>query len=107
MEKKIENLLSSLKSLLKKRYGNDLTKIYLFGSQTNSYKPDSDFDIMLIFKESKNWKEINQIIDIIIDFGIKNDIVFDSKIYFEKDLINPLIKEIPFVKSVLKTGIKI
>jgi len=56
--------------------------IYLFGSQTNSYKPDSDFDVMLIFKKSKNWKEINKILDLIIDFGIENDIVFDAKVYF-------------------------
>jgi len=107
MEQKVENLLISLKSILKQKYGRDLSIVYLFGSQTNSYKPDSDFDVMLIFKKSKNWKEINKILDLIIDFGIENDIVFDAKVYFENDLNNSLIKEIPFVKSILETGIKI
>ena len=107
MEQKVENLLISLKSILKQKYGRDLSIVYLFGSQTNSYKPDSDFDVMLIFKKSKNWKEINKILDLIIGFGIENDIVFDAKVYFENDLNNSLIKEIPFVKSILETGIKI
>ena len=85
MEQKVENLLISLKSILKQKYGRDLSIVYLFGSQTNSYKPDSDFDVMLIFKKSKNWKEINKILDLIIGFGIENDIVFDAKVYFEND----------------------
>ena len=41
------------------------------------------------------------------DFGIDNDIVFDAKVYFENDLNNSLIKEIPFVKNIIATGIKI
>lgn len=85
-----------------------MSAIYIFDSQIKSYNPDSDFDIMLIFKKSKNWKEINKIIDLIIDFGIENDIVFDPKIYIENKLNDPLVKEeIPFVKNVLTTGIKI
>ena len=107
MDQKVENLLISLKSILKQKYGRDLSIIYLFGSQTNSYNPDSDFDVMLIFKKSKGWKETNKILDLITDFGIDNDIVFDAKVYFENDLNNSLIKEIPFVKSILETGIKI
>lgn len=84
-----------------------MSAIYIFGSQIKSYNPASDFDRMLIFKKSKNWKEINKIIGLIIDFGIENDIVFDPKIYIENKLNDPLVKEIPFVKNVLTTGKKI
>jgi predicted nucleotidyltransferase len=107
MDQKVENLLISLKSILKQNYGKDLSAVYLFGSQTSSFNPDSDFDVMLVFKEFKDWKEIKEILDLITDFGIDNDIVFDAKVYFENDLNNSMIGEIPFVKNVIETGIKI
>jgi hypothetical protein len=65
------------------------------------------YKLMLIFKKSKGWEETNKILDLITDFGIDNDIVFDAKVYFENDLNNSFIKEIPFVKNIIATGIKI
>jgi len=53
MDKKIFTV-SILKETLQKGYGNDFSRLYLFGSQINSYHPESDCDIMIVFKKTKD-----------------------------------------------------
>jgi len=107
MDTELKIILTSLKEMLKNKYGHDFLKLYIFGSQKDSFHPDSDCDVMIIFKKEKNWKEIKKIMDLVIDIGIENDIVFDSKIYSEVDLNKPIYKEIPLIKNILKTGVVI
>jgi len=105
MNKKIFAVLSILKETLLKEYGNDFLRLYLFGSQLNSYHPESDCDIMIIFKKTKDWREIKKITNLVIDIGIENDIVFNSKIYSENQLKKPIYREIPFIQNALHTGV--
>ncbi|MGM0365283.1 MAG: nucleotidyltransferase domain-containing protein [Actinomycetota bacterium] len=107
MDKKIFKILSILKKALQKKYSNDFSNLLLFGSQMNSYNPESDCDIMIIFKKTKDWKEVREVMDLVLDIGIENDIVFNTKIYSESQLKKPVYREVPFIKNVLNSGMKV
>ena len=105
MDIKIKKILYTLKEILENKYSSDYSKLYLFGSQIDSYHPDSDCDIMIVFKKAKDWKQIKEIMDLVIDVGIENDIVFNSKIYSENQLETHIYKEVPLIQNILKAGV--
>ena len=70
MDTELKIILTSLKEMLKNKYGHDFLRLYIFGSQKDSFRPDSDCDVMIIFKKEKNWKEIKEIMDLVIDYTV-------------------------------------
>lgn len=95
-----------LQETIEQKLPNKIYCLYCYGSRVMQHRTDTDFDILLITNDDLDWRTEEKIIDIVIDFGIDNDIVFDpqvlSKQNFEKNL-----SVMPFIKNVKKEGIRI
>ena len=87
MKKKNSLILSDLKKLLKNRFGENLFHLILFGSQmegkANKY---SDYDILIILKESFDWKIEREISDICSEIDLKYDLIIDFHVLCVHDL---------------------
>jgi len=83
--------------------GISLKGLYLFGSRARNlqYK-DSDYDIAVILKTPVNQVTKDEIRSVIYDIMLKYDVVIDSHIYAEPDIINPAT---PFRKIIKSEGI--
>jgi predicted nucleotidyltransferase len=86
-----------------KSHFRDFKGTYFFGSRMrNESTEDSDYDLLLTFDHKLNWKEKNQIYDLIAEIELKENIVIDIKAYQESELRNVWT---PFREKVLKEGI--
>ncbi|MCD4784312.1 MAG: nucleotidyltransferase domain-containing protein [Candidatus Eremiobacteraeota bacterium] len=107
MDKKLRKALLEMKKTLEEEYPDDFQKLYLFGSQVKKFNPDSDCDIATIFSKEKNWKFRENIMNILIDFGIEYDLVLDIKIFSQDQLNKSIYQEMPLVKNIFATGVRI
>ena len=102
MPQKMNGLLQTYISEIKKIYGTHLSKIILYGSYARGdFRPDSDVDIMILLDLSdldlkKYSKELSYMT---YDFNLDNDI--DIKIGTRKDLVSYRIET---AKSDLKSA---
>ena len=88
MPQKMNGLLQTYISEIKKIYGTHLSKIILYGSYARGdFRPDSDVDIMIL-----------------LDFNLDNDIdikpIAKSESHFKKWVVN-----YPFYENVNKEGV--
>ena len=91
----IEEVRNSLKES-----GIALKGIYLFGSRAkNLQDKNSDYDVAVILKTPVNQAIKDEIRSVIYDIMLKHDVVIDSHIYAESDIINPAT---PF-RNVIRT----
>ena len=83
----IKDLLQELKIELKKRYGNKLRKIMLFGSYARGeYRSDSDIDIAVILADFPHaCAEIERTGDIVSALSLKFDTLISLVPIKEKD----------------------
>ena len=95
-----------LQDTIEQKLPNMIYCLYCYGSRVNQHRIDADFDILLITNENINWKIEERIIDIVIDFGIDNDIVFDPQILSKQDFEKNLTV-MPFIENVKRDGIKV
>lgn len=107
MDEKLKKALLEMKEMLKEEYPDDFQELYLFGSQVEKFNPDSDCDIATIFSKDKNWKFKEDIMNILIDFGIEYDLVLDIKIFSQDQLNKSIYREMPLVKNIFTTGVRI
>lgn len=95
-------LIRKINHLIKAHFA-DFKGSYFFGSRTQGAGgPDSDYDILLTFEHKPNWREKNQIYDLIAEIELKERIVIDIKAYQESELKSVWT---PFREKVLKEGI--
>jgi len=80
--------------------------LYCYGSRVKQHRTDTDFDILLITNYDLDWRTEERIIDIVIDFGIDNDIVFDPQVLSKQDFEKTL-SIMPFIENVKREGIKV
>lgn len=106
LDKKDKELISTLKSILQKKFGSLILSIHCYGSRITHGNTDSDFDILILTDKSLNWKEKRLVKNEVYDFGIDNDLVFDPKILSIGEF-EDTYSFMPFVKSVKSTGIAI
>jgi predicted nucleotidyltransferase len=86
-----------------KSYFADFRGTYFYGSRLRKdYTEDSDYDLLLMFGHRLNWKEKNQIYDLIAEIELKEKVVIDIKAYDESELRNVWT---PFREKVIKEGI--
>ena len=99
-----QHILKDMKSLLNQNYPNEVVNIILFGSQINGAKEDSDFDILVVLKNTVNWKTEKEINDLLYQVDLKYGIVTDTHILSEKD-IQSLRGKQPVFMNALTNGI--
>jgi predicted nucleotidyltransferase len=97
-----EIIVNELKSELKEKYP-DFRGIYLFGSRARGDEhKDSDYDIAIIFDRKIDWRFDDKIMDSIINYEIKYDLLFDYHVFNFNDILEPIT---PFRNNVRKEGI--
>jgi len=96
---KTETIIEEVRKLLKES-GIALKGIYLFGSRAKNHQDtESDYDIAVILKTPVNQVIKDEIRSVIYDIMLKYDVVIDSHVYTEFDIINPAT---PF-RNVIRT----
>ena len=98
----VKLLVEKVNRVIKAHFA-DFKGAYFFGSRAKEkYSEDSDYDILLTFNHELNWKEKNQVYDLIAEIELKENVIIDIKAYQDSDLKN---KWTPFREKVLKEGI--
>ena len=95
-----------LRNIIEHKSPTKIYCLYCYGSCVNQHRIDADFDILLITKDDPDWRTEKKIIDIIIDFGIDNDIVFDPQVLSKRDFEKTL-SVMPFIENVNREGVKV
>ena len=105
---KEKQAINKLVEGLKKLYGDNLSRLILYGSKARSdAEPDSDIDILVILKKMMHtrYDEISRIVDISSPICLENNILI-SAIPMEEKWIDTDYKTI-FVNNVLNEGMPI
>ena len=95
-----------LKDIIEQKLSTKIYSLYCYGSRVKKHITDTDFDILLITNDDVDWRTEEKIIDIVIDFGIDNDIVFDPQVLSRRDFEKTL-SIMPFIENVKREGIKV
>lgn len=92
---------------LKKLYGDNLTRVILYGSKARGEsQPDSDIDILAVLKEmGSNYDEIGKINEVAAPLSLKYDIVL-SVLPKKEERFNESYKTI-FIHNVLSEGVSL
>jgi len=73
INKVIKNLIEKLSAKF-----NDFEGIYFYGSRVKgSYKKESDYDMIFLFKDGYDFEKERELAGIIIDSELENDIFID------------------------------
>jgi predicted nucleotidyltransferase len=99
------SVLREIKDLLVAKFGSEIERVILFGSQAeDAQRPDSDFDILVILKNPHDWRVRRQISEVCYDIDLKYDIRTDIKTISVGELREPRGRQ-PFIQRALKEGI--
>ncbi len=102
---KTQQILGDLKNLLSEKLGSNLKEVILFGSQAyGGATVDSDYDFLIILKETPDWRLKRQISAYCYDLDLKYETLLDIQIFGEKEL-NTLRGKQPIFQTALKKGI--
>ncbi|HEX9972744.1 MAG TPA: nucleotidyltransferase domain-containing protein [bacterium] len=101
MSPKNKEIVLAIHNLLKKKF-SDYAGLYFYGSRTGKkFKSESDFDIVVTFKNEVDWKRENEVWGEIALFELENNIFTDIKIYQYSELHR---QDTPYRENVIKTG---
>jgi predicted nucleotidyltransferase len=96
-------ILSDLKGIISSRFRDNLKDIILFGSQlSGNTNQGSDYDILIILKQSPDWKTEREISDLCYEIDLKYGIITDTHILSENDLDSLKGKQPIFVNALNK-----
>lgn len=97
-----KSLIEEVRNSLKES-GINLMGIYLFGSRSKEKQhSESDYDLAIILKSAVSQSIKDSIRSVIYDIMLKYDVVIDSHIYSESDIVNP---QTPFREIIKNEGI--
>ena len=100
MSKKDEKLISAIHNLLRRRF-SDYFGLYFYGSRKQvSFKDDSDYDIVVTFKNKVDWKKENDVWGELVLFEMEHDISTDVKVYQYSELKK---QNTPYREEVVKS----
>ena len=98
-------ILRDLKSVLTKKFGNNIKDVILFGSHANERaNRDSDYDILIILLKKPNWKYEREISKVCYSIDLKYDIITDIHLLAESEL-NTLRGKQPIFKNAISKGL--
>lgn len=103
MEEKYQWAIDEFARRALKRYKNEIDSIILFGSVARGEaREDSDIDILVVWKgdEAEGWRSMT---------GLAFDVLLDVEEYISVKVLDleDLKAENPFIKNVMKEGVKI
>lgn len=99
-------LITTLKQMLLREFGDKIRDVILFGSQAKGTATElSDYDILIILNEPYNWKLRDRITDVMYDMELKHDILFDKHLLSVNEIKNSLRGAEPIYKNAIKNGI--
>ena len=97
-EKSVLNLLSER---IKNKFPE--SKIWLYGSRAKgTSKPDSDYDLFIVYKNDPDKKKIREII---WEVGFENDILLVGSYLSENIFLNPKMKNSFYIQNVMNQRI--
>ncbi len=100
-----ETITEELVEGLKKIFTSHLVFIVLYGSVARGNDTiESDVDIAIILKEKADTKEIDKLLDFVVDMDLKYDRVF-SLVDIEYDEFIKWENTLPFYKNVKRDGV--
>ncbi len=101
MNEKEEQTIKFLSDKIKKSFPD--SKLWLYGSRvTGTARPDSDYDLMIVYKDDSDKKKISELV---WEIGFENDMLIVGAYIPEKTFSNPQMKHSFFIQNVLNTGI--
>jgi len=100
--------IKELKRKLKSTYGEKLKEITLFGSKARGdFDSESDIDIFLIFNYDVDWKFEKEVWELAYEIDLQFGVLFNVIIFSTKQVEDPKMKILPFLKSVRKEGVEV
>lgn len=85
----------------------EIRHIYLFGSRCrDDWRPDSDYDFLIVLQK-RDRALIDRLYDIVMDILLETGRLVSLKIFTESEFNRLSSKPTPFMKNVLKEGIKL
>lgn len=101
MNEKEQKTLKFLSEKIKNTFPD--SKLWLYGSRvTGNARPDSDYDLMVVYKEDSQRTKIS---DIVWEVGFDNDMLIVGSYIPEKLFSNPETQHSFFIQNVLTNGI--
>lgn len=106
MNNKVENILISLKQLLKDKFGGSIKDIILFGSYAkNLENKDSDIDILILIDNSLKPSEVrNYLSDFILDILLTEGELISVIVLPIEQYLN---MNYPFILNVKREGLRV
>ena len=105
MPQKMNGLLQTYISEIKKIYGTHLSKIILYGSYARGQETDeSDIDMAIVLKANQTDEQYDQLTDVVVDYELDIGITL-SIISIEKNEFKEWKNTLPFYKNLAKEGI--
>ena len=96
-------ILNDLKSILRAKFKDNLKYLILFGSQLSDQSgPYSDYDLLIIMKQTTDWKTQREISDLCYEIDLKYGIITDTHILSEEELNSPRGKQPIFINALAK-----
>jgi predicted nucleotidyltransferase len=103
---KKNRILQSVKRLLDLEFYSRIDDIVLFGSQAkNTETKYSDFDILIVTKDTFTWQERGLIRDLCYEVSLEFDILIDSKIISRPDMETKFWGKHPLITDAINYGI--
>jgi uncharacterized protein len=107
MRKKSDIIFQNLSSLLRSNLQDNLIDLVLFGSQISGKShQNSDYDILIILKQKADWETERRISDLCYEIDLKFNILIDSLIISEPELLSLRGKQ-PVIVNALTNGLHI
>lgn len=100
-------ILTDLKDLLVRHFGDEISRVTLFGSRSqDTAQEDSDYDILIVLKHDYDWRKEKQIINTCYEIDLKYDVLTDVKVISLTELQTLKGKQ-PYIVNALKEGIMV
>lgn len=100
-----KRILSEIEGSLRSRFSDNLMDVILFGSRVEGkHKADSDYDILIVLKNKIDWRDERAISDLCYDIELKYNILTDTHIISEPELMTLRGKQ-PIYTTALEKGL--
>ncbi len=102
------HIVKEIRTILSAELDKDeIRDIVFFGSQLgNNSTEDSDYDILVLTRQTPDWKTERKISDLLFSIELKYNVLIDAHILGENELEQPRGKQPVFINA-MKNGIYI
>lgn len=101
-----KHLLKDLKSLLSEQFGDNVSKVLLFGSRAKGKNhQDSDYDVLILLNEDYNWTYKDKIIEAIYEIELAWEVFIDVKVISKNELEHSIKGQNPLYEDAINEGV--